>query len=146
MKTDRHETPRNATLSPTQAIAVAALLAGKTVTAAAADAGCDRATVHRWLREDHVFRASLNAGRRELRDAVTCRLERLAEKAAECVEKAIDDGDVKAALGVLKGLQVLAPAAIGSADPTELAADDQLHALEQAANRQQREVFARMRL
>ena len=64
----------------------------------------------------------LNRGRREMRSAAFGNLERLAAKAAECLEKAIDQGDVKAALEVLKRLQLFAPARIGSDDPTELAA------------------------
>ena len=66
----RDETPQNATpesLSPAQIAAVGAMLAGKTITDAAADAGVDRATVHRWGREDFAFQAAINAGRRELR-------------------------------------------------------------------------------
>ena len=148
MKNRRHETPYNATvlepLTPAQETAIAALLAGKTITDAAADAGVDRATVHRWLREDFTFTAAFNAGRRELREGVQTRLERLAEKAAAAVERAIDNGDVKAALEILKGLQVLAPVPMGSEDPGELAEDDRLKALEQAGRRRNREMFARM--
>jgi hypothetical protein len=86
MKRDRNELPHNATLeplTPIQETAIASLLAGKTVTDAAADAGVDRATVHRWLREHFGFRAALNAGRRELRKSVQTRLERLAERGAD---------------------------------------------------------------
>ena len=125
---------RNATLeslSPAQMTAVEALLAGKTNTAAAAEAGVDRATVHRWLKDDFAFQAELNRGRREMRRATFGNLERLAAKAAECLEKAIDQGDVKAALEVLKRLQLFASNRIGSDDPAELAAE-----AEQATKRQ----------
>jgi hypothetical protein len=57
-------------LSPTQETGLAALLTGATVTAAADAAGVDRATVHRWLKDDFTFLVAYNRGRRELHDAV----------------------------------------------------------------------------
>ncbi len=123
----RDGTPRNVTplepLSPVQENAIAGLLAGKTITDAAAEAGVDRATVHRWLRDCFAFQAAINAGRREMRDAVCGRLERLAAKAADCLERAIDGGDVKAALEIVKGMGILAPNPIGSEDTSQLAAE-----------------------
>jgi len=119
------ETPRNATpdesLTPTQDLAIAALLAGKTITAAG-EASVDRGTVHRWLKEDFAFQAALNRGQRELRCVAYGRLERLAEKAVDTLERALDKGDAKAALGIVKGLGILAPSSIGSGDAPELAA------------------------
>ena len=148
MKRDRNELPQNATLeplTPAQETAVAALLAGKTITDAAADAGVNRATLHRWLRENFGFTAAVNAGRRELREGVQIRLERLAEKAAGCVEKAIDSGDVKAALEILKGLQVLSPLSIGSEDPAKLAEENRLQTIEQEGTRRTLEMMALLR-
>jgi hypothetical protein len=130
----RNGTPRNVTnsvpenLTPAQELAVGALLAGKTVTDAAGVAGVDRATVHRWLRESFAVQAAVNAGRRELRRAAYRRLEGLAEKAVDCVAKAIDRGDIKAALAVLKGLRVLSPVPIGSEDAAELSRQAELEA------------------
>jgi hypothetical protein len=102
--------PRNATpaaLTPAQESALAALLSGASVTAAAGVAQVDRTTVHRWLREP-VFQAAYNAGRADLLEATTGRLLALADRATALVESAIDDvGDVKVALAVLKGLGVL---------------------------------------
>ena len=128
-----NEMQHNATLeslSPAQITAVEALLAGKTITAAAAAAGVDRVTVHRWLKDDFAFQAELNRGRREMRNATCGNLERLAAKAAECLEKAIDQGDVKAALEVLKRLRLFAPDPIGSDNPAELAAEAEMEATE----------------
>ena len=67
--------PQNATsggnLTPPQEKALAALLSGKTVTAAAEAAGVDRTTVYRWLRDRHpttrrrlTARRSVRSGRR----------------------------------------------------------------------------------
>ena len=139
-----HETPQNATLSSRQEQALAALLAGQTVTAAAEVAGVDRTSVHRWLREDYTFQAALNRGKRELRDAVQARLMRLGEAAAGVVATAVQGGDVRAALAVLKGLGLLDahPVEVGGEDPGTLRAEAELSAREQEKNRSWRELLA----
>jgi len=105
--------PQNATpgddLSPTQQKVLAALLAGKTVTAAAKAGKVDRTTVYRWLRDPYrpSFRLALERGRQELRQAMAARLLALTSKAADCLEGALAQGDGKAALALLKGLGFL---------------------------------------
>jgi hypothetical protein len=113
------------TLTPAQERALAALLTGKTVTAAADDAQVDRTTVHRWLKDDFVFQAALNRGRRDLYEALRVRLMTLADKAVECLERSLAEGDGKTALEVLKGLGMLPGKAqnVGSDDPEDLAGD-----------------------
>ena len=125
----QNATPGEATLTPAQEKALAALLAGKSVTDAAATAEVDRTTVHRWLKDDFAFQAALNRGRRDLRDAMQSRLMALAERAADVVERAITDGDGRTALALLKVLGLLSGEApkIGSADPEDLAADARKH-------------------
>ena len=61
-------------LGARQTRALAELLGGSTVTSAAKAAGVDRSTVHRWLREDFTFQASLNAARRDMQREVGHRL------------------------------------------------------------------------
>lgn len=119
----QNATPISDSLTPSQERALTALLAGKTVTDAAATAEVDRTTVHRWLKEDFAFQAALNRSRRDLREALQARLLGLAEKAAECVERSLAAGDSKAALALLKGLGLLPGelAKIGSDDPADLA-------------------------
>ena len=127
-----NKTTRNDTLSPAQVKVLAELLTGKTITAAAAAAGVERATVHRWLREDFAFQAAWNRDRQELHREAFARLERLAAKAVDCLEKAIDGGDVKAALIVAKGMGILAPQRVGSGDAGELAAEAERQAKQRA--------------
>jgi len=103
-------------LSPTQVAALEGLLAGKTAAEAAAAAGVGRTTIYKWLRIDFAFQAALNRGRRDLQQAVSYRVEQLAADAAECVARAVREGDVKAAMEILKRLNVLAPREIGSDD------------------------------
>ena len=59
------------------------------------------------LTSDPAFKAALNGAKRDLREANEARLQALAEKAIATVEKALDIGDVRAALAVLKGLGML---------------------------------------
>jgi hypothetical protein len=114
-------------LSKTQLSALEALLTGSTVTHAASEAGVARTTVHRWLRDDWVFKSELNRERREIRDAIRSQLLRAAESAVRSVSRAIDEGDLRAAMDVLKGLGLL-----GSRIQIEIGEDDP-EALEEEA-------------
>jgi len=125
-----NQMPQNATkntntetaLSAAQLQVLNGLLAGETVTAAAEAGGVDRSTVHRWLKDDFAFQAALNQGERELRDAAQSPLNKSATKAAETVAHAMDHGDLKAALMLLRGLGILsgAVAALGPDEPDVL--------------------------
>ena len=66
----------------------------------------------------------------KLREATIGNLQRLAAKAAVCVEKAIDQDDVKVALEVLKRFPPLALGPIESDDPAELALKAEVEAAE----------------
>jgi hypothetical protein len=89
--------PRNATpgdgLSAAQEAALAALLAGHTVTPTQA-AGVDKTTVYRWLRDPYCP---------GIRQAVRAQLLTLADQAVDCLEGTLALGDSKAALAHLKG-------------------------------------------
>ncbi len=118
-------------LSTQQIAALDALLAGSSVTDAAAAAGVTRWTVHAWLRENFAFQAALNRGRKDLRQAVVHRLERLANNATECVNKAVREGDVKAALEIVKRLDVFSGRYLGSDDAAELEVAEQERRMDQ---------------
>jgi hypothetical protein len=102
--------------SPPQAAALDALLSGKTATDAAAAAGVSRRTVYNWLHKDFRFQAALNRRHRDLRQAIGCRVEQMAADATDCVARAVRDGNVKAAMEILKSLRLLVPPTIGSDD------------------------------
>src|SRR4051812_8522114 len=72
-------------LPPAQRKAVAALIGGATVTAAAAAAGVGRSTVYRWLDADPAFVAELNRGLRDQADAARAELRALAVEALAVV-------------------------------------------------------------
>jgi hypothetical protein len=98
---------RNTTkLDPKQLKARDALLIGRTITQAASEAGVHRSTVHRML-DDAEFVSSLNTRRSELRSAADSRLEHLQAKALDALEAALDDGDARIALALLKGVGLL---------------------------------------
>jgi hypothetical protein len=98
---------QNATpLSASQETAMQALLSGEQITAAAKTAKVNRSTLHRWLKEPE-FLAVLNACRSELREAQQHRLARLASSAIEVIEQALEEGDARTALAVLRGIGLL---------------------------------------
>ena len=133
-----------AELPDEQQAALTALLSGQTVTAAAAAVGVARTTLHRWLREDEAFAAAYNGRRAELRDAAHARLLGLADKALAALERALDEGDTRAAAAVLRGLGLLsgAPLAIGGDTPEGVRRDRALAEQE----RRNEELFARLPL
>ena len=83
----RNKTPQNATekevptLSVKQTQALAALVAGQSMSQAAGAASVDRTTVYRWLSTDPLFAAEYNASRRELAETVQSGIRRLADEA-----------------------------------------------------------------
>lgn len=124
-------------LPPQQAQALAALLGGATITSAAEAAGVDRTTLHRWLREDFSFQAAYNGLRCDLRREIEARLDNVANAALGTVSAAVDAGDVRAALAVLRGTGVFAGScpSIGPDDPAEVEEETELAARERASNR-----------
>ncbi len=128
-------------LSATQITALAGLLAGKSVVDAAEAAGVGRTTIYKWLRNDFAFQAAVNRGRRGLRQSVALRVEQLAADAAECVAQAVRNGNVKAAMEILRRTDMLAPPKIGSDDEEQLAIEHQ----EQMEKRADRVALAGLR-
>lgn len=127
-------------LTTPQTKVLTALLSGSTVTDAAKQADVDRTTCHRWLRDDWKFQAALNRGRRDLTRVVEARLLHLAHQAADTVAQAVEEGDVRAALVVLKGLGFLPERAarFGCDDPEILREEAEITANKEALERQLR--------
>ena len=97
----------------------------------------DRTSVHRWLREDFAFQAAYNRLRRELQRELEARLDRAVQAAAATVCAAVEAGDLRASLAVLRGSGVLseARAPIGSEDAAELEDETRAEAEARAAAR-----------
>jgi hypothetical protein len=118
------ETDRACELSPAKATVLEALLAGSTVTEAALAAEVDRSTLYRWQR-DPSFLATYNGRRAEMREAAEAKLQKLQKKALDAVERALDEGDSRVALTVLRGMGLLdgKRPTYGSDDPARVAKD-----------------------
>ena len=132
-------------LSEAQLSVLQALLTGSTVTDAALAASVARTTVHRWLRDDWAFQAALNRERREIRDAIRSQLLRAAESAVRSVSRAIDDGDLRVAMDVLKGVGLLGSRVqieIGDDDPAALEEEARVAEGEAASERQLRSLVS----
>jgi transposase-like protein len=109
--------PHVATLSLAQERAVSVLATRRNVAEAARAAGVNRTTVHRWIRGSEAFQQACETRRSQLRSEVQNRLFSIADKAVDVIEQALDDGDPKTALAVLRGIGLL------SGDPAPGAAD-----------------------
>ena len=105
-------------LSSKQETALAALLSGATAAVAAKAAGVHRSTMYRWLGNDYNFQAAYNRGRLTIRDELDNRMMRLAFKDVETVEAALKDGNIQAALSIIKIAG--GKPKIGETDPKEL--------------------------
>jgi hypothetical protein len=121
-------------LSTSQIAALDALLSGKTAGEAAAAAGVSRSTLYNWLGKDFRFQAALNRGRRDMSEAVACRADQLASEAAECIARAVRQGDVKAALEVVKRANIFAATKIGSDDEAVLRHEDEKRQIDREGN------------
>lgn len=115
-------------LTPNQVSALAALLAGRSVRAAAKAAGVDPATVHRWL-NDPSFRAAQQAGRRELAQQSLAQLQGITKTAIGVVEELMTD-KTKPASVRLRAAQIVIEATVKWLELEDFA--DRLTALEQA--------------
>lgn len=109
-------------LTPAQELALNALMAGSRMTDAAAVAGVSRSTLHRWMGEP-VFMAAHNGRRLELSASASAKLLNLRDKALGVVEQALDAGDGRVAVAVLKGVGMLDGQSpfVGSDDPERVA-------------------------
>ncbi len=118
-------TPTDQPLRPDQLVALGRLIGGASVTEAAKSAGCSRETIHRWLKNDFVFLATLNRMKHELQDSIDAQLLAISGRATETVAKAVAGGDLKASLQVLRGTGMLSGdrARAGSEDPNHLKDD-----------------------
>ena len=132
------------TLDATQIAVLEALVGGCSITDAADGAGVSRTTVHRWLKDDYLFRAEINAARDGLRQTSLARLDALCERSIEVLKGALDQtSDTRIALEVLKGCGVLGgDRRIGTSDAELLEAEEQAEVKERKTRSQERSLFS----
>ena len=105
-------------ISAAQFRAIELLLAGLSVTKVAQKLGIARRTLFDW-RKNPVFQAELNRRMLEAMDAMDQRIRRLSEKAADVVEKHLNDGNLQAATALLKLAATMAKPAL-EVDPHKI--------------------------
>jgi hypothetical protein len=113
--TQGHSSSHAGDISPKQHRAIELLIAGKNDTQVAADIGVSREIVNRWRHHHPPFVAALNAERLSLWHASRERLRALGDKAFDVLDVALDRGDTRVALGLLK-LRAADPAPAGATD------------------------------
>jgi predicted DNA-binding protein YlxM (UPF0122 family) len=107
-------------LSDDQRAAMELLLSGKSVAESARTTGVSRATIYNWLKRDADFLACYNQWKDEIRESCQGRLMRLTEKATTAVQKAVEAGNARIAMDLLKGMGMVRPAKLGATDAEEV--------------------------
>jgi hypothetical protein len=79
-------------LTPRQQSAIQALLTSKTITAAAGKAKVAESTLRRWLTSDATFQKAYRAARRAVMDTVITRVQSVAGKAVDALERNLAKG------------------------------------------------------
>lgn len=98
------------------------MILGKNDREVAEAIGANRSTITEWRNHNIYFQAELNKRRKEIWEATSDKLRSLSLKAIDTVETAIDQGDAKIALEILKlaGLGKENLGRIGEDDPEEI--------------------------
>jgi hypothetical protein len=99
-------TPTPANLSSVQAQVIAALAQGRTVTAAAQDAGLHRNTIYNWLHEP-AFQTAADEAQREYVAILSDGMRDLAARAVETLRNLLDDPNTPPAVRLRTALAVL---------------------------------------
>jgi transposase-like protein len=113
-------------LGADQRAALESLLVGKSITETARSVGISRTTLYDWMRSDPTFRAAYNKWHDSLRESCQSRLLNLTDKATDAVEKALEAGDARTALQLLKGMGLIGERKIGPTDAEEIRATMEL--------------------
>jgi hypothetical protein len=96
------------------------LRTGMSMTEAAESAAVDRKTLYRWIKSNPIFAAAYHRWLNEQEETGRGRLAAAVDRAAALVVQAVDNGDVRTAMELLKNLGTLRPLERRSTDPTEI--------------------------
>ena len=97
----------NPALPPAQAQVIAFLAQGRSVTAAALEAGTHRTTIYNWLRHEPAFKTAAENARREYGRTLNDQLRDLSARALETLRNLLDDPNIPAAIRLKAALAVL---------------------------------------
>ncbi len=109
-----------AALTDHQRAALVAIASGQSFSEAARSAGISRQTIYNWRQSSPPFVAALNAWQSATRASAHNRLIGLSDLAVDAVSGAIQKGDVRVAMDLLRTLGILAPSQPGPCDPAEV--------------------------
>ena len=101
-------------------------MTGQSMSAAARGAGVARATLYRWLNQDANFRAAHNAWQKDTMAAARSSILALTEPALRAVAAALERGDAKIAMALLKSVGLLTPPTPGSTDAEDVKKEQQI--------------------
>lgn len=107
-------------LGPKQQAALELICTGQTLAEAARVTGVARSTLYRWVKQDPVFRAAYNQWQDEMDESCRASLAGLKGKAARALAAAIEKGDARVAMQLLKGLGVFEKPRRQVTDPNEV--------------------------
>ena len=126
--TKRHKTSQRGALSTNHLNAIDLLVLGRSDRDVAEQVEVSRETVTRWRNDNPHFIAELNRKRQALWHGDHDRLRALVGKALDTLEQAVEGGDVKAAIAILKAVKLY-----GSVEAPGGETDPELVLVEQAA-------------
>jgi hypothetical protein len=115
-----------AELPEEQQIALMELIRGETSMVAGQAAGVTRRTVERWKNENPAFKALFHEWRDEMRETCRTRLLGLGGRVISTLDKALLAGDVKVAMALAKGLDLMNPGEKVAIDPEVVALQNEL--------------------
>jgi transposase-like protein len=96
-------------LKAEQVSALRELAQGKSIAETARAAGVSRPTVYSWLKSDPAFRAAYNRWHEEMEESTRSQLLMCGDLATGAIKTALENGDAKTALALLKGLGLIKP-------------------------------------
>jgi len=130
-------------LPANQRAAMETLLAGGSVTEAARNCGVSRTTIYEWMRHDAGFGAAYNRWHEMMEDSCRSRLKMMLDKASSALEKALEGGDAKAALQLLKGMGMIrVNEEERSTEAEDLARENKIKRAQRRAKLESDEMFA----
>jgi len=106
-------------LSVPQQRAMAVLVEGKALKEAAEQAGVNRSTLYRWIRQDAAFAAAYNAWHQEVAESARARMHASMHLAVERVIRCMQLNE-DLSFKVMKEMGILKPRAAGQIDPDRL--------------------------
>src|SRR4051794_35441499 len=102
-----HSDRKLLSLRTRQYLAFLAVTGGKSIAAAAREAGVNRTTVHRWIKDDPNFKSALARQSEEQMAAAREQLKNSVEPAARVINQAVRQGNMTAAMQVLKNVGLM---------------------------------------